>query len=264
MREFTHLNMLPETHFFRILNKFQKDNLLNLVTPKVKRKHKQQFAKIDMDVISSDLQNCIFLNSYRKRFLGALDRLSSGYDGWVEKTPSHIRDIETITRLDPSCHFIHVIRNAASTIASIREMHEKYPEVWTSSGSPDPIEKITQRWIDDAKLSDAYAPLDNHTIVYYEQFVSCPEGEIKKALSESGTPTLASGSRTHTNSEAIQPWEKWKQKSSQAVDPNISSKFYQLPKESQEAVSKMLSQVKFDNLSNSILSPPPNKPNSIH
>ena len=73
-------------------------------------------------------------SSLARAFIHKLDRVSSGNNGtgWVEKTPDHLRRIRLIQSVAPDAMFVHVLRNPAETIASLRmaSMEWGRPRSW--------------------------------------------------------------------------------------------------------------------------------------
>lgn len=90
--------------------------------------------------------------------------------GWVEKTPRHLHFIEQITALCPSAKFIHCIREAQATVASLVAIDRRYGASW--GYQPKTIQAALQRWRHDYRISQSYANQPNHLLVNYEVLVA--------------------------------------------------------------------------------------------
>ena len=62
----------------------------------------------------------------------------------LEKTPSHALYWQDILRIFPNAHFLHIVRDPRSVVASLRAASTD----WASGWAPRPVAKACQLWID--------------------------------------------------------------------------------------------------------------------
>ena len=101
----------------------------------------------------------------------------------LEKTPNHVRHWREILDLWPDAHFIHIIRDPRSVVASLRAASKSWGPGWGSSR----ISTICERWIADVsegrQISSA-TPRYNE--VMYQELISDGSAVLMRLLSELG------------------------------------------------------------------------------
>lgn len=110
---------------------------------------------------------------YLKKLIGILDTLTQEQNKslWLEKTPEHLYQIETIEKYVAGVRFIHIVRNGADVVASLYEATHKYPKPW--NGALD-IDRCIERWLEAIPISSQHLHKNNHTLVRYEELVEDP------------------------------------------------------------------------------------------
>ncbi len=122
----------------------------------------------------------IFVREYCTLFVNAFDRYArhQGKRGWLEKTPDHVLSINRIERYIPHCRFIHIVRNPADNIASLRDFDLQAPgrfgELYANK------ENCTALWIRDIKATLEHAGKPNHLVVSYCQVVQSTQDTLQR------------------------------------------------------------------------------------
>jgi len=117
-----------------------------------------------------------FRNPVVKAFLSIMDELAlrEGASCWVEKTPGHIFVIEEIEKRIPDSLFIHIIRDGRAVVASLWDVHRRYPQVWRSSSLAECVEK----WNKAIVKSTECVGKKNHYFLSYEALTANRKAEL--------------------------------------------------------------------------------------
>lgn len=87
----------------------------------------------------------------------------------LEKTPDHVRCWREILYLWPDAHFIHIIRDPRSVVASMRVASKSWASQWFSSR----ISKNCERWISDVSAGrQICSATRNYQEVTFEELLS--------------------------------------------------------------------------------------------
>jgi len=103
---------------------------------------------------------------------------------FIEKTPSHALEINSIRKVFPNARFIHIYRDPVSTVLSIRHASKSWGKHW----APSSIIGAYRMWkshVISARLSLSQVPNESWTEVNYDNLLLSPENEatrIMKAL----------------------------------------------------------------------------------
>jgi Sulfotransferase family len=87
----------------------------------------------------------------------------------LEKTPNHVKCWREILELWPDAHFIHIIRDPRSVVASLRHASKTWGPDWGTSR----ISTISERWVSD--VSDGRqirSATHNYQEITYQELVS--------------------------------------------------------------------------------------------
>jgi hypothetical protein len=143
---------------------------------------------------------------------------------WLEKTPEHLRRINTIENLVEKAKFIHIVRKGVDVIASLYEMTLKYPEVW---GKPRDLDRYITRWQTDILISSSHLHKPNHFLVRYEDLIANPSVVLAKLCQFMGVSFEESmlAKRINVASALIREREYWKQSVNDNLRQTSSSKF---------------------------------------
>ncbi|MEB3829843.1 sulfotransferase family protein [Phormidium sp. CCY1219] len=173
----------PESHFFEHLNaSWPWGPVFGLAS----RRAQSQFEKF-LRVIGQEQmqQQCVpekawFSHQYASGFIKVLDTVThqQGKRLWLEKTPQHLHQIDTIEKFVKDAKFIHLIRNGTDVVSSLYEASRKHSEkTW---GGPWSVDQCIQTWLKDVEVSRRHLDKTNHTLVRYEQLVEDPQSVLTK------------------------------------------------------------------------------------
>lgn len=156
----------------------------------------------------------------------------------LEKTPRHLHFIDLIQRVDRDAIFIHLIRNGEDVVASMSEATGNNPEEWSGNRS---IDKSIFWWNRSISISEQYIGQENNHHIRYENLIEDPEKVLGVLFGKIGLPfeehILSSFHKTADS--LIGEDEVWKSKNTKDT-LSTSSKFDQLPAETQERIKKDL------------------------
>jgi hypothetical protein len=167
------VHSLPETHFFALATpRTTVGRLLGLARPK--------FA-LQSARAGGQAWPTWRLGPHVRNFLKALDEEAqqAGASVWLEKTPQHLKYVEVIERQVPSPRYIHVLRHAGATAASLRDVSNRFPLEWHHARN---FEECLDRWELDVETSARYGDHPRHAFVRYEDFVERPIDMTAKLL----------------------------------------------------------------------------------
>jgi hypothetical protein len=218
----------PESKFFQRIvipdSIYSKFNLAPL-------KSRQIFNNFLEDINRPELKkllplNAFFVEQYTKSFIQVLDTvaLEEHRSYWLEKTPEHLRRINTIEKLVEDAKFIHIVRNGIDVIASLYEMTQKYPEIW---GEPRDLERYINRWETDILISSYHLHKPNHFLVRYEDLVANTPAVLAKVCQFMDVSYEGSmlEKRMSVVSSLIRKREYWKQSVNDNLQQASSNKF---------------------------------------
>jgi hypothetical protein len=95
---------------------------------------------------------------------------------WLEKSPRHLFYIDSLTLVDPSLKFIHMIRNGADVVASMHLASKNNQEEWEGTRS---VKKCIRYWKRNINVSKQYKEDPLHFFVHYGQLLSETERVLK-------------------------------------------------------------------------------------
>lgn len=156
------------------------------------------------------------LKAITNRFIALLDDYG-GELGWVEKTPNNVFCIPMIERYVRDPKFIHVIRDAPDTIASIIDASRKY-EDWgrrylTGAHS---LERVIALWTRSTRTSFGYRKRPNHLIVRHKDLVNHADREIERMAQFLGI-TYEANMKDGNIEGIVTDAEMWKKKPGRGV-----------------------------------------------
>ncbi|MGK7921572.1 MAG: sulfotransferase, partial [Trichodesmium sp.] len=156
------LDRSPKRQKFRLVSKFAYGKLEKFLREISQEEMKQYLPKFGL-----------FPSQYAYSFIKILDILTEQQNKtiWLEKTPGHIRYINYLEKWVKNVKFIHIIRNGADVVASLFEVTNQHPKVWSGGWN---IDKCIQQWIEDVSLTQSHLSKSNHTLVEYEKLVENP------------------------------------------------------------------------------------------
>lgn len=167
------IHSFPETHFFDRGFGGTKSQLLK----KTFRGYYLWFLLMlwrtrlkDVEEIVPRIKPHFKIDTMVDHFVKTLDTISirHGCDIWVEKTPRHIRFIETIVKYIPQSEFIHMFRDGRAVVASLYSVSEDW-------GHSPAISDLVERWNETMRISVLYKGNSRHHYIDYEGLVSEPE-----------------------------------------------------------------------------------------
>lgn len=239
----------PETNFF--LDLVPKRNpvarLLGLATPPGRRNYQRfrQWALKDANVDAPKPR--LFVRKYANSFVRTLDEATTlqGKTHWLEKSPVHLRSIETIKRHVPRARFLHLIRRGPDNIASLYDVTQKNREWWGTKWS---LEYCVQYWIDDARISLQYQNDPSHLVVTYNEVVDVPNIAITRACEFMGLPFDPAMLTNYAQSadQVVEQGAVWKAGVRQSIQSQDGAKFARLfTPEQQEYILQRVASVDF-------------------
>lgn len=178
----------PETHYFHNRTKYgrgidssaSQKNLLNLVRQWHKHKTRMGDLEISQNLVESTLKELsitsvddlytLYLSLYRKE----RDKEIVG-----EKTPRHIRHVDTILSVYPDAKIISLFRDPRATALS---------ELKAYFGSPS-VMVTTRRWREYVELHDKWTrtvPSDQYMMIQYRDLIDGPEQTLRSVCDHIG------------------------------------------------------------------------------
>ncbi|MCP4024024.1 MAG: sulfotransferase, partial [Desulfobacteraceae bacterium] len=133
-----------------------------------------------------------------------------------EKSPGHIRHVQTLLNLYPKSRIICVTRDGRDVVLSLL----KVP--WAEPDNPRRFRLFCMEWADLARLVLNFKntlPKDRFTIVRYEDMLNHPENELARLCSFIGVKFEPGQLHPQESSTVVPVWEKqWKGNASQKLD----------------------------------------------
>ena len=160
-------------------------------------------------------------------YLSSLDYLAEQQGGelWVEKTPLHVRYIDTIEQYVPSPLFVHIVRDGREVVASIKDRSQKHPEKFGGQG----VEYGVHLWNECIEYTSMHQGKRDHHVVRYENLVENTDdvmGALGQFIGVKYEPEMRR-SRTTNPGQFILPEESWKEKVTRPIQ-KTPSKFKRL------------------------------------
>ncbi len=104
----------------------------------------------------------------------------------LEKTPNHVNCWREILDEWPDAHFIHIIRDPRSVVASLRVASRSWASQWASSR----ISTNCERWISDVRNGrQIRSATDNYQEVTFEELLSDGPDVLMRLLDKLGAPS---------------------------------------------------------------------------
>jgi hypothetical protein len=104
----------------------------------------------------------------------------------LEKTPNHVQCWREILDLWPEAHFIHIVRDPRSVVASRRAAVKDWGAGWGTSR----ISAIAEMWVSFVSNGrEIRAATPNYQEVFYEQLISNGPNIVMQVLSKLGVPS---------------------------------------------------------------------------
>jgi len=160
-------------------------------------------------------------------YLAILDHLAAEQGGelWVEKTPLHIRHIDTIERYVPSPLFIHIVRDGREVVASIEDRAQTHSEAF---GGQD-VDYGIRLWNECIQYTKRHQGKPNHRVVHYENLVDHTDSVMSLLFQFLGLqydPDIKNY-RVTDPTQFILPSEDWKENVARPIEKR-PSKFHRL------------------------------------
>ena len=173
----------PETHFFsRVLSPRPLLRKLGLASPHARTRFRRVLETIGHPDTPTNLPRfTISRHYYCRAFVAVLDALtrSQNKQAWLEKTPRHLHHVDEIGARVPGAKFIHLVRKGEDVIASLYEVVNAYPEIWTTMRAGD-LNSCIARWIESIERSKPYLAAPDHAMVRYEQLIEAPHDAVHR------------------------------------------------------------------------------------
>ncbi|MCT7972264.1 sulfotransferase family protein [Laspinema olomoucense] len=245
----------PESHFFEHLNgAWPWGPVLGLASRRAQSQLEKFLKVIDHQNKERLIpQNALFSQPYASAFIQVLDQVTEEQDKslWLEKTPQHLHQIETIEKFVKDAKFIHLIRNGADVVSSLYEASRKHSEkTW---GGPWSIDQCIQTWVKDVEVSLWYKDKSNHTLVRYEHLVDAPESILIKLSEFMGVEFDQKMLQDYGEAakQVVREHEwAWKAAASEPIRNANGEKFAKLfDAQEREYILQKVAQVKLDHLS---------------
>lgn len=130
----------------------------------------------------------ITYNSYARGFIRLLDELASEREKriWIEKTPGHIRHIDSINRLLPTAMFVHMLRDGRDVVASLEHLRRHSLSSGIKLGWP--LEKSIRRWNEAIRISQRHARDPRHVVIRYDELVRDSRDVLRTLCGRLGLP----------------------------------------------------------------------------
>jgi hypothetical protein len=176
----------PETHFFTDTVSLINTNQQGYVTPdclstvfKNIKKHTEYEFSTDTQSIILEVANEGSLSSkmiFEYLVVGLLSKQIDEHQlntiQWIEKTPGHVKHMQTIQSMFPQAKFIEIVRNPLNAIYSYKE---KLPDAGRHT-----IEALANQWKRSKQLFKEFSDLHPHLTysVKLENIISSPEDSL--------------------------------------------------------------------------------------
>ncbi|MFE4105686.1 sulfotransferase family protein [Almyronema epifaneia] len=245
------IQSFPETHFFSHLYPAtqSKRRKLGLAAPAVKehlKKTLQTMGKSDLIQLVSPAS--FFCFQYINAYIKILDQitLQSKKSFWLEKTPKHLHYVNQIESAVPNCKFLHIVRDGVDVIKSLYAVTRQFPQSWDG---PWTLEKCTDRWINDYRLTMRCATSDRHLIVHYQNLVEDTVLALEKIFEFIEVPFEVGVLEDYRKvcSSLILTEEVWKNQVQSNIENIPKRKAYTLSKEEEDYVVRRLKSLTLDN-----------------
>lgn len=138
-----------------------------------------------------------------------------GKQGWLEKTPDHLRVWRYFDRVAPDAQFVHIARRPADAISSYHHAAQGW------HGAPTRVGDIALRWNRALGRSLACTGLPNHHFVTYESLVQDPHRCAAELARRLGLPEADGFSHGYQEiaSAVVLPDENHKSENSKPIEP---------------------------------------------
>lgn len=152
----------------------------------------------------------VFQAGYVRDFVTAVDRacLAAGKDGWLEKTPDHVRDTTRLGRWVPGAKFIHILRSGYENVCALLDVSRRHAS-W--SAHPATLEECISRWTFDAEASLSRLGHPGHCLVRHADLVENPEAVIRAVDRFAGLdfrPEQLDGLALDRIAASSEPWKQ--------------------------------------------------------
>ena len=245
----------PESHFFHHLHHHRNLLLrrLDWASPNI-RHHVNDFlchvsqqgqAPNQPRKLAELPQFSLSKRRYTEAFIRLLDRLAlqAKKSAWLEKTPEHVRHINTIEAFVERPLFIHLVRDGEAVVASLYDAALKYPNTW---GAFEDIDEAINMWTKSIRCSHAHLHKENHLLVRYETLAEQPAIALKDICQFIGLSFHPQMIENYgkASQNIVMGHETWKQNVGNSIRNTNNQKFTQLFNPDQQAyilkrVSKM-------------------------
>ena len=119
----------------------------------------------------------------------------------LEKTPNHVNCYREILDLWPDAHFIHIIRDPRSVVASMRVASKSWGRYWASSR----ISTNCERWISDVSNGRQISSItDNYQEVTFEELIANGPEALTRIFCGLGVPSSLHDCRRYIDECNIQ------------------------------------------------------------
>jgi hypothetical protein len=137
----------------------------------------------------------------------------------LEKTPNHVNHWREILDLWPDAHFIHIIRDPRSVVASLRVASKSWARQWASSK----ISANCERWISDVSAGrQISSATHNYQEVTFEELVSDGSEVLMRLLANVGVPSSQEECRRYVEECRIENLKAGKLENAPFVMTNVS------------------------------------------
>jgi hypothetical protein len=246
----------PESKFFPNLIALpierSKRYKVGLVTPRLRSSLQDFLHEVGRTDLSGKLPRVPLISLYVKIFSVILSELAQqqGKQIWLEKTPDHLHYIQYIEQYFPKSKIIHLVRNGHNVIASLYEVANCYPDIWSKKLCS--IDGCIERWMSDIETTRQNLHKENHFLVRYEDLVISTEKILRSLcsfLSVEFETQMIQDSRKISDS-LIRNREKWKSLNREAISDRKSNKFESIfTIEQQNYILRAIKDVDLDSLS---------------
>ncbi|WP_226576312.1 sulfotransferase family protein [Acuticoccus sediminis] len=154
-------------------------------------------------------ENAGSIRGMTRAFVSTLDEAARG-GAWVEKTPNHIFRTGLISALVDDAIFIHIVRNAEDTIASIKHAADRH-EGWSHRylRGADTVPRMVALWRRGVQCSLGKVGRPGHLVLYYDDVVREPHAAARAIAAHVGLD-FTDAMLTPDTTSAVLSYETWK------------------------------------------------------
>ncbi len=135
-----------------------------------------------LPAVLDDDEYSALLADFIRGVLAAVHALDPSASIIVEKSPSHSRHTDVITRYLPDAAFVHIVRDGRDVVASLQSAARSWGSHWASAS----VKKSAQLWKETVEGARRASTNDRYTEVRYEDLRAGDPEPLRRAFARCG------------------------------------------------------------------------------